>query len=150
MDPTQPIGHRSRVWRHPALRTGLLVGIGLAGLAVAWVLVANRVPSLDRFAADRNLAAVAVAARLLLVPNCLFLRSPAAMFFSSIVAWTVLAITYRVMESVYGRLAERMGAFHLFMLGGVALGLLATIVWVTRTVLLAQQQPLRATRRRLP
>lgn len=150
MDSAQPTRCWSRALRYPALRTGLLVGVGLAGVAVAWLLVANRVPSFDRFALDRNFAAVAAVALLMLIPGCLFLRSPGAMFLSGIVAWTVLTVAYRLMELIFQGLAEHMGAFHLFMLGGLVVGLVAALDWVAHLLWLARRQPVRVTRRRLP
>src|SRR5580658_911836 len=46
------------VFRNASVRTGVYVGIILSIVFSGWVIVANHVPSLDRFALARNLAAV--------------------------------------------------------------------------------------------
>jgi hypothetical protein len=134
----------------PCMLLGVVVGVFLSGMAVAWVLVANRAPSLEHFAWERNLAAVIGAGLLLLVPVFRFLKSPGRIFLSGVIAWAILSLTYSVMGGSFPRLEERLGVFHLFMLGAVVVALLATIVWVTQMVLLARQQTVIAARRRLP
>jgi hypothetical protein len=149
MSPPQPaLGWWSRVWCHPVLRLGLVTGISLTGVAAAWLLVANAVPSLERFAVLRNLAAAVLAGLLMLAPVCRFLKSPARIFLSGVIAWTFLSVAYRAIEIPFSHLATRLGAFHLFMLGAVIYGLLAVIDWVAQLVLMARHQPLVATRRR--
>ena len=150
MASSQPGHARLRALRHPCLILGGIVGVCLAGMAVAWVLVANRAPALERFALERNLIAAIAVGVFLLVPVFGFLRSPARIFLSGIIAWTILSITYSAMGNGFPRLEERLGAFHLFMLGAAVIGLLATTVWVAQMVLLARQQTFITTRRRLP
>ena len=135
---------------HPVLRAGISVGAGLCVLSVTWLLVANRVPFLDRFAIERNLAAAAVAGVLLLVPVCRFLKSPGQLFLSGLIAWTMLSLGYSAMVNQFPALDERLGAFHLFVLGVIVYGLLAAIVWVAQLVIHLCLQPAPATRRRLP
>src|SRR5260370_35024206 len=43
--------------RNAALRTGVLAGIYLSCILLAWLLIANRVPELERYAFPRHLAA---------------------------------------------------------------------------------------------
>lgn len=134
-------------WSHyPVLRTGVAVGTGLCVLSLAWLLLANRVPFLDSFALARNVIAAAAAGVLLLIPACRFLRSPSRLFLSGLIAWTMLALAYGVMEVRFPALEERMGSFHLFMLGSAAYGLLASLVWVTRLIVSVRQHPIAARR----
>ena len=124
----------------PVLRTGISVGAALCVLALTWLFVANRVPSLEGFALGRNLAAAVAAGVLLLVPVCRFLKSPGHLFLSGLVAWTMLTLGYGAMENQFPALGERLGTFHLFVLGAVGYGLLGTLVWVARLVLHACQR----------
>ena len=73
----------------PCVIVGAVVGLGLAGVAVAWLLVANRELWLEQFAVDRNLSAAALMGVVMLVPVLAFVKYPLRIFFSGIVAWTV-------------------------------------------------------------
>jgi len=150
MGPAPQSAPESSASHHPVLRTGISVGTYLCVLSLAWLLLANRVPFLDRFAFARNLAAVALAGVLLLIPICRFLKSPGQLFLSGLIAWTMLTLGYGAMATQFPALDQRMGAFHLFVLGVIAYGLLATVVWVAQLVTHLCLQPAPATRRRLP
>jgi hypothetical protein len=149
MAPLQPSAARlsPSPWRHPCLILGTVTGACLAGIAVAWLLVANRVPSLAQFAFERNVIAGAAIGTLMLLPFFLFLGSPARIFVSSVIAWAILALAYDVMEILFARLGTRLGAFHLFMLGAVAFGMLAVLDWVALLLFAAWRNPAVATRR---
>ncbi len=133
--------------RHPCLILGTVTGACLAGIAVAWLLVANRAPSLAQFAFERNVITGAAIGILMLLPFFSFLGSPARIFISGVIAWTILALAYDVLEILFGRLSTRLGAFHLFMLGTVVFGVLAVLDWVALLLLSAKRSPAVATRR---
>jgi uncharacterized membrane protein YvlD (DUF360 family) len=153
MSSSRPVSAPLRILRHPCLILGSILGICLAATAVAWVIIANRTPALERFARERNLAAALLFGVLMLVPVLSFLKSPARIFLCGILAWTILAIAYACMEESFPRLSERLGAFHLFMMGGVVFGLMAAVAWVTHMIFLTRHlhhHPIAATHRRLP
>jgi predicted membrane channel-forming protein YqfA (hemolysin III family) len=133
--------------RHPCLILGVISGACLAALAVAWLLVANRAPSMGRFTFERDLVAGTLIGVFILLPVFRFLKSPGRIFFSGVVAWSILALTYQVMEIPFQRLDSRLGAFHLFVLGAVVFGLLAVLDWVALLLLAARQRPVTITRR---
>jgi hypothetical protein len=147
MAPLQPSAARLSAWRHPCTILGTLIGACLAGIALAWLLVANRVPSLSQFALERNAIAGVAMCVLILLPFFLFLGSPARIFLSGVIAWTILALAYDVMEILFARLGTRLGAFHLFILGAVVFGLLAALDWVALLLVAARRSPAVATRR---
>jgi hypothetical protein len=147
MGPFQPPRARFGALRHPCLILGAAVGVCLSAVAVAWLLVANRVPSLGAFTLERNLIAGAFLGLLMFLPVVRFLRSPGRIFFSGIIAWLILALTYQVMEIRFERLNSRLGAFHLFMLGAVVFGLFAVLDWVACLFLGMRQHPVAVTRR---
>jgi hypothetical protein len=151
---SRPISTPLRVLRHPCLLLGSAVGICLAATAVAWMFVAYREPVIERFAADRNLAAALALGALMLVPLLSFLKSPARIFLSGIIAWMILVIAYASMGRTFPQLDERLGAFHLFMMGAVVFGVMASVAWVAHIIVLTRHHhhhPVTATpRRRLP
>src|SRR5260370_14454902 len=116
--------------RNPALRSGVLTGVYLSCVFVAWLFVANRARELESFAGIRNLAAGTVMILLMLIPVLRFRREPARMFLSGLTAWTLLTCTYIAMEMNFSLLQSRMGAFHIFMLGGITYGFVAVFHWV--------------------
>ena len=124
-------GTRWRLWlRNASLRSGILTGVYLSCVLVAWLFVANRVRELETFAEIRNLAAGTVVILLMLIPVLRFRREPARMFVSGLTAWTLLTFTYIAMEMNFSLLKSRMGAFHFFMLGGITYGFVAVFHWV--------------------
>jgi hypothetical protein len=142
--PTAP-RHRSSP---RAMKLGLFLGGGLSGVAIAWLLIANRLPALDRLAMLRNLAAVALAMIFMLVPFYRFRRNPYHLFTCGLTAWSVLTLVYAILQIPFPRLAARMGTFHFFMLGAVLLGLASALLWVTQLVFTMWHGPAVPARRR--
>jgi hypothetical protein len=135
MDPmaarTQLPGVRWFLWlRNAALRTGVLTGIYLSCVFVAWLLVSNHVQRLVPFAGVRNMIAGAVLLFLAAIPVLRFRSEPAKMFVSGLTAWTILAFTYLAAEMYFTLLETRMGAMRIFMLGAVSYGFVAVFTWV--------------------
>ena len=107
MDPATYPAPAPGASHHPVLRAGISVGTGLCILSGAWLVVANRVSFLDRFAFQRNLAAVAVAGLLLIVPVCRFLKSlPGQLLFPGLIAWTMLTLVYGAMATPFPALTS--------------------------------------------
>lgn len=124
-------GMRWFVWlRNAALRIGILTGIYLSCVFVAWLLVANHVPRLEPFAGLRNLTAGAILILLLAIPVLRFRNEPAKMFVSGLTAWMVLTLAYLVAEMRATLLESRLGALHMFVLGAVSYGFIAVFRWV--------------------
>jgi hypothetical protein len=121
---------RSAFVRNPAFSLGVFLGVCFSGTGLAWLLVANRLPQLDPFASQRNLALAITFGVLGLVPAFRFMKSPGRSFLSGIIAWSIFTVAYSVAELPFQRLATRLSAFHLFVLGGVLLGLMAALAWV--------------------
>jgi hypothetical protein len=125
--------------RNPAFSLGVLLGVCFSGIGLAWLLLANRMPHLDQFASERNLALAVAFVLLGLVPTCRFMKSPGRSFLSGITAWAILTVTYSVTELPFPRLATRLSAFHLFVLGCMVFGLLAAFSWVMNLVVMLRQ-----------
>jgi hypothetical protein len=124
-----------------ALKLGLVIGAALSGVAIAWLLIANRLPALDPLAMLRNVAAGALIIILMLVPACRFRRHPSHLFACGITAWSILTLVYALLQVPFPRLAARMGTFHFFMLGAVLLGLASALLWVIQMILVLRHAP---------
>ena len=128
---TQLPGMRWFLWlRIASLRTGILTGIYLSCVFVAWLIVANRFPALEPFAGARNLVAGAILVTLLAIPALRFRNQPGRLFIAGLTAWTLLTMTYLATEMYFTLLESRMGALQVFMLGAVSYGLVAVLDWV--------------------
>lgn len=137
--------HRSA---EAAIRLGLIIGIALSGVAIAWLLVANRLPALDPLALPRNLAAVAIAVILLFIPIYRFRRHPSHVLTCGLTAWAILTLMYAILQIPFPRLATRLGTFHFFMLGAILLALASAVLWVSTLVLMFWHGPAIPRRRR--
>ena len=129
----QPLlpGVRWFLWlRIVSLRTGILTGIYLSIVFVAWLLVANRFPALEPFAETRNVIGGARLVTMLAFPALRFWRKPGRLFVAGLTAWMILTMTYLAAEMHFTLLETRMGALHVFMLGAVTYGFAAVLDWV--------------------
>lgn len=147
MPPRPGSAHLDRLSR-AALRLGLVIGAGISAVAVSWLLIANRIPALDRLALLRNLAAVALVIVFMLVPVCRFRRYPSHVFSCGLTAWSVLTLVYALLQIPFPRLGTRMGTFHFFMLGAVLLGLASALLWVMHMLLTLRHGPVVPARKR--
>ncbi len=135
---------RSSSIQNPAFSLGIFLGVCFSGIGLAWLLLANRAPHLDQFAAERNLALAVTFALLGIIPTCRFMKSPGRSFLCGVTGWAMLTAIYSVAELVFPRLATRLSAFHLFVLGCMVFGLLAVLAWVVNLVVMfrrVRQQP---------
>jgi len=119
-----------RVFRNASVRTGVYVGVLLSIVFSGWVVVANRVPVLERFALVRNLAAVAVLGLVAVIPVLRFWRMPGHLLSSSLIAWVFFSLSYRVLCMGFTRLAERFSVVLIFVLGAVLYMLVVTLSWI--------------------
>jgi hypothetical protein len=118
------------VFRNASVRTGVYVGVFLSVAFSAWVIVANRVSLLDRFALVRNLAAVALFCLLALIPVLRFWRLPGNLLASSLVGWLLFSLAYRILSMDFPGIEERYSAVQVFVLGAVLYMLVVTISWL--------------------
>jgi hypothetical protein len=129
----------SESFRNPAFSLGVLLGVCFSGVGLTWLLLANRVPYLDQYAFERNLSLAIAFIVLGLIPTSRFMKSPRRSFLCGITAWVIFTAAYSVTELYYPGLAARLSSFHLFVLGGVVLGLLAALSWVTNLVIVLRR-----------
>lgn len=113
-----------------AVRTGIYSGISLSIIFTAWLLIANRVPFLEPFAMERNIAGAALLIFFACIPLMRFYRSPAELLISGLLGWSLLTVSYRLFGLVFVLLEENYSAFHVFVLGAVSYLLFATVSWI--------------------
>jgi hypothetical protein len=147
--PPPPDIAQSRSTRE-TLKAGLMLGAAVSGVVIAWLLIANRVPGLERIALFRNLAAGMLVILLMLVPVYRFRRHPSHLFGCTFTSWVILTAVYAILQIPFPRLGMRMGTFHFFMLGAVVLGLASSLVWVIHLVWILRSQPAIMARKRMP
>lgn len=124
-------GSRWFLWlRNASLRNGVLTGIYLSCVFVAWLVVANRVRELQPYAEIRNLIAGTLMVLLVAIPVLRFRRQPGRLFVAGLTAWTLLTVSYIAAEMFFSLLQSRMGGLHVFMLGVVSYGFVAVFQWV--------------------
>jgi hypothetical protein len=121
-------------FQNAGVRTGVYVGLCLSLVFVAWVLMANRLPFLERFALERNAAAVATLGLIALIPMLRFFGMPGRLWASGEIAWGMLSVTYRLLGVFFPGLEQRYGAFQVFMVGAVVYTIVATISWIGTVV----------------
>ena len=116
--------------RNVPVRVGIYTGICLSLVFAMWLVLANRVPLLERLALERNIIAVVGLVFFASLPILRFYRSPGDLMVSGLLAWMLLSITYRLLCMVFVLLNERYSAFHVFVLGAVTYLIFATLSWI--------------------
>ena len=135
-----PPGYRRfRFFRNAPIRVGLYTGVWLSVVFVAWVVIANRAPFLEPLAQQRNVIATLLLALIAAMPVMRFLRSPGELLISGLVAWSVLALAYRILSLEFVLLQAYYSTFHVCVLGAVAYLLFATLSWIGMIVWRARE-----------
>jgi hypothetical protein len=122
-----------------AVRTGIYTGVCLAAVFTLWLNLANRMSFLERCALERNIAAAVLLGLFASVPVLRFYRLPGALLISSLLAWTILTIVYRVWCIFFHLLGDKYSAFQVFMLGAVVYLIVATLSWIGTIIWRARQ-----------
>ena len=113
-----------------AIRTGVYVGLSISFIFTAWLIVANRVPFLERFAMPRNVMAASLLVCFGCMPLLRFLRSPAEMLLSSMLAWGIFTLSYGLLCLKFTLLDQYYSTFQVFVLGAIIYLLFATLSWI--------------------
>jgi len=118
------------VFRNAAVRTGVYVGVCLTVVFSAWLILANRVPFLERFALMRNVGAGVLLGVFALVPVLRFMAAPGYLLASSLVGWLMFSVSYSILCLFFLELENRLSPFQVFMLGAVVYMIVTTICWI--------------------
>lgn len=129
-----PGSHRLDFLPNAAVRTGVYTGVCLSLVFTAWLVIANQVPFLERFAFERNVAGAGVFVFLAAVPVLRFLRWPGNLLASSMIAWVIFSIVYRVLCLIYHGLGDWHSTFQVFMVGAVSYMMFTTLSWIVAII----------------
>jgi hypothetical protein len=121
--------------KESAFRMGVYVGICVFVVFAGWIIVANRMSWLSRFALERNVLAAAAFCLLAVLPILRFRRRPASLLGSGLVAWTVFSFLYRLLALYFSSLSEWHSTTQVFVIGALAYLISATIAWIVGFVL---------------
>lgn len=121
---------RLQFLRNAAIRTGVYTGVCLSLVFLAWLVIANQVPLLERFAFERNVAAAAVLGFLAAVPVLRFLRVPGNLLASSLIGWMIFSVVYRILCMIYHGLSDWHSTFQVFVIGNVVYMIFTTLAWI--------------------
>jgi hypothetical protein len=148
IDPgTRPPGAAERL--RPALVMGLYIGSLLIIVMVGALLLANRMPRLERYAFERNAASYGTFVILMLIPILVFLKHPLQMFLSAIVAWVLFVAAYNVTGLYFRNLFDVLRTpFVALIEGGVVYGVAAVLCWVAEMAFHARHHAMAPRRRR--
>ena len=115
-------------------RVGAFVGVLLSALLTAWLFIANRVPALDQFAAFRNAIAAGALIAVALIPILRFRRHPVEVVLSAIVSLGIACLCYFAWTVYFERLANRMSASRIFIMGMAVYSFVAAALWLLSLV----------------
>lgn len=154
MTRSQPRAALGTLKKIPAfVRIGVTVGILFSVILTAWLLTANRVPSLERFALIRNALAITGLFLTALIPIARFRNSAKELLPSSAIALGLGCLCYFAWTLYFESLADRMSATRVFILGMAVYGLASVLLWLgslLRTARLHHLAMQPASRRRIP
>jgi len=118
------------IFKDAAVRTGVYSGAGLSIVFTLWLIVANHVSVLERFAMARNIIAAILLGFWAVVPVVRFFRLPGNLIISSMMGWAILTAWYRLLCTVFSGLSEWHSTFQVFMYGVVVYLIVATVCWI--------------------
>jgi hypothetical protein len=136
-----------RPW-YGTLKMGLCIGTSLIFVLFGALVAANRFPSLERWALERNAISYSVFVLLMLVPVLWYLKDPLRMFLASMIGWVCFVAAYNVAGLVFRSLFDVLRSpFQVLVEGTVVYGVFAVISWVTEMALHARRHPILPSRR---
>jgi hypothetical protein len=128
-DPLMDLSRPARV-RYAPFRVGVYLGITISVSLLAWIIVANRVPFLDPFDRERNLAATTLIGFFALIPVIKYMHAPRSLLAAGLVGWTILSFVYRLLCLYFHGLAGIHTPTQVLMLGVLFYLISATVAWV--------------------
>lgn len=114
---------------HAAFRIGVYVGAALSIALTAWIVVANRVPFLEPFDRERNLAATTLIGLFALIPVLRYMRSPRSLLVSGLVGWVILSLVYKILCLCFPGLINVRTPTQVLMFGILFYLISATVAW---------------------
>ena len=118
------------IFKDSAVRTGVVVGVGLSLALSAWIYLANSLPIFNNISMERNLAATAIIGFLAFLPVLRFFREPGNLLISSLLAWSIFSLAYRTLSLFFWTLSDWYSTFQVFAIGAVLYLIVGTLSWL--------------------
>ena len=146
--PTEQSSETKR--SHPAWRTGIYTGALLIVTMLGALVAANRMPTLERYALERNAIFYTLFVLLMLVPVVRFFNRPMEMLTASaMIGWVLFVAAYDLAGLFFRNLFEVLRTpFQALVEGAVVYGVFAGGSWVAGMVFHARRHPILPGRRR--
>ena len=133
---------------NPALWAGVYLGALLNIVMIAALVAANRFPSLEPYALERNAASYGLFVLFLLIPVVQFLKSPVQMFTAGIVGWVLFVAGYNIAGLFFHGLFNLLRTpFEALIEGAVLYGVAAVLSWVMGMIFHARRHTIAPRRR---
>lgn len=135
---------------HPVLLTGFYTGCLLVIVMFGSLVAANRIPSFEQYALERNATFYSLFVLCMFIPIFRFLDRPVRLFSAGISAWLMFIVAYEVAGMVFVNLfAVLRTPLQALMEGAAIYGVIAAGSWVGGMVFEARRNPI-IRRRRAP
>ena len=131
------------------LRVGIYTGALLVIVMLGALVAANRVPALERYAAERNAISYGLFMLFMLIAVARFWSNPLEMFGSAMIGWALFAVAYDIAGMVFQNLFDSVQNTPLLTLcaGAVVYGVSSVLFWVGGMMLHARHHPIRPGRK---
>ena len=124
------------------LRTGIYCGSFLIVAMLGALVAANRMPTLEKYAFERNAVCYTLFVLLMFVPIVRFLTRPLQMFASATLAWVMFAAAYDLAGLYFRDLFQVLRTpLQALIEGAVVYGFFAVGSWVCGMLLHARNHP---------
>ena len=130
---------------HGAFRMGVYVGLALASVFTAWMIIANRAPFLEPFDRERNLAATTLLGLFGLIPILRYRGAPRLLLLCGLMAWGIISFVYRLLCIFFTGLNEVRTPTQVLMFGMLFYLIAATVAWMGSLVWRVRQSASRET-----
>ena len=139
---------KTKRW-HPAVRTGVYTGALLIVAMLAALVAANRFPSLEPYALERNGIFYTFFVLFMLIPVFRFLNRPQAMLGASVIGWLLFVGAYDLAGVYFHSLFDVLRTpFQALVEGAIVYGVFAGGSWVAGMLFHARRHPILPGRRR--
>lgn len=134
---------------HPTVRCGLYTGALLVITTLGALVAANRVPTLERYAFERNAISYGLFMLFMVLPVVRFWNRPLKMFGAAMIGWTIFAAAYDIAGMIFQNLFDAIRHTPLVALceGAVVYGVCAVVSWVTGMCVQARRHAIAPSRK---
>jgi hypothetical protein len=121
------------------------LGLALASVFTAWVVIANRAPFLEPFDRERNLAATTILGLFGFLPILRYMAAPRLLLLCGLVGWGILSFVYRLLCAFFTGLTGIRTPTQVLMFGALFYLIAATVAWMCSLVWRVRQSGVRET-----